>query len=70
MRDDKPTGGEMLGELLDLITGFGVLVLPLIILAIPCLVLLLPLALLAIPAALLAVIVAPPYLLVRALRRH
>jgi hypothetical protein len=65
-RDETPTVGEMLSELLDLLTGLGVLLLPLIILAVPCLVLLLPLALLAIPPALLAL----PYLLYRALRRR
>jgi hypothetical protein len=65
-RDENPTVGEMLSELLDLLTGLGVLLLPLIILAVPCLILLLPLALLAIPPALLAA----PYLLYRALRRR
>jgi hypothetical protein len=56
----------MLSELLDLITGLGVMLLPVVILAVPCLILLLPLALLAIPPALLAA----PYLLYRALRRR
>jgi hypothetical protein len=65
-RDENPTVGEMLSELLDLLTGLGVMLLPVIILAVPCLILLLPLALLAIPPALLAV----PYLLYRALRRR
>ena len=63
--DENPTVGEMLSELLDLLTGLGVMLLPVIILAVPCLILLLPLALLAIPPALLAV----PFLLYRALRR-
>jgi hypothetical protein len=70
MRDDKPTSGEMLEEVLDLITGLGVLLLPLLLLAIPGMVLLLPLAVLAIPFLLLAAILTPPYLLVRALRRR
>ena len=65
-RDETPTVGEMLSELLDLVTGLGVLLLPLIILAVPGLILLLPLALLAIPPALLAL----PYLLYRAVRRR
>ena len=65
-RDENPTVGEMLSELLDLLTGLGVMLLPVIILAVPCLILLLPLALLAIPPALLAA----PYLLYRALRRR
>jgi hypothetical protein len=65
-RDETPTVGEMLGEVFDLLTGLGILLLPLIILAVPCLILLLPLALLAIPPALLAV----PFLLFRAVRRR
>jgi hypothetical protein len=65
-RDETPTAGEMLSELMDLITGLGVMLLPVIILAVPCLILLLPLALLAIPPALLAA----PYLLYRAVRRR
>lgn len=65
-RDENPTVGEMLSELLDLLTGLGVMLLPVMILAVPCLILLLPLALLAIPPALLAV----PVLLIRALRRR
>jgi hypothetical protein len=64
-RDDSPTIPEMLGEVFDLLTGLGVLLLPLIIFAIPCLILLLPLALPAIPLALLAA----PYLAFRAVRR-
>ena len=65
-RDESPTTGEMFAELFDLLTGLGILVLPLFIFAIPGLVLLLPLALLALPAAVLAL----PYLLIRALRRR
>jgi hypothetical protein len=70
MRDDKPTGGEMFEEVLELITGLGVMLLPVMLLAIPCLVLLLPLALLGIPFLLLAAILTPPFLLVRALRHR
>ena len=47
--DESPTFGEMLAEVLDLMGGLGILVLPLFPLAIPCLILLLPLALLALP---------------------
>ena len=63
---EGPTLSEMLGELLDLATGLGILLLPLGIMAIPCLILLLPLAVPLLPLAL----VAPPFLLTRAgLRR-
>jgi hypothetical protein len=64
-QDENPTTGEMVNELLDLLTGFGVLTLPLMIMAIPALILLVPIALLAIPLVLLA----PPFLLIRAARR-
>jgi len=63
-RDESPTAAEMIGEVFDLLTGLGVLLLPIIILAVPCLILLLPLALLALPLALLA----PPILLIRWVR--
>ena len=53
-QDELPTTGEMLSEVLDLMTGLGVMLLPALILAIPGLILLLPLALLALPLALLA----------------
>jgi hypothetical protein len=65
-RDETPTAGEMLEEILDLLTGLGILLLPISILAIPGLVLLLPLALLAIPFAILAA----PFLLIRLVRRR
>jgi hypothetical protein len=65
-RDDTPTAGEMLEEILDLLTGLGILLLPLMILAIPGLILLLPLALPLIPLALLAA----PFLLIRWVRRR
>ena len=65
-QDETPTAGEMLEEILDLLTGLGILLLPLLLLAIPGLILLLPLALLAIPFA----IIAAPILLIRALWRR
>jgi hypothetical protein len=64
--DETPTVGEMLSEVIDLLTGLGVMLLPVLILAVPCLILLLPLVVLAIPPALLAL----PFLLFRALRRR
>jgi hypothetical protein len=64
--DENPTVGEMLSEVLDLLTGLGVMLLPALIFAIPGLILLLPLVVLAIPPALLAL----PFLLYRALRRR
>jgi hypothetical protein len=70
MRDDKPTGGEMFEEVLELITGLGVMLLPVLLLAIPCMVLLLPLVLLGIPFLLLAALLTPPFLVVRALRHR
>jgi hypothetical protein len=62
---DSPTGGDMFAEVMDLVTGLGVMLMPLLIMAIPCLILLLPLALPAIPLALLAA----PVLLIRSVRR-
>ena len=65
-RDDSPTAGEMFNEVLDLLGGLGIVLLPLFPLALPALVLLLPLALLALP---LAILVAPVLAIV-ALRRR
>ena len=65
-RDDTATAGEMLGEILDLVTGLGVMLLPALLLAVPGLILLLPLALLALPL----VILAAPFVLIHYLRRH
>ena len=65
-RDDTPTFGEMLEEILDLVTGAGVMLLPALLLAIPCLVLLLPLLLLPLPL----IILAAPFLLIRFLWRR
>jgi hypothetical protein len=59
---DGPALSEMLGELLDLFTGLGILLLPLAIMAIPGLILLLPLAVPLIPLALLV----PPFAIARA----
>jgi hypothetical protein len=65
------TFGEMLEEVIDLSTGLGVALLPLLVLAVPTIVLfvllpaLLLLALAAPLAAVGAVIVLPPYLLMR-----
>jgi hypothetical protein len=64
-RDEMPTTGEMLGEILDLLTGLGVMLLPALILAVPGLILLLPLALLALPLAILAL----PFVLIHYVRR-
>jgi hypothetical protein len=64
-QDELPTTGEMLSEVLDLVTGLGVMLLPALILAVPGLILLLPLALLALPLALLAA----PFVLIHYLRR-
>jgi Flp pilus assembly protein TadB len=76
--DDSPppqTLAEMLEELIDLSTGLGVALLPLLVLSLPAIVLfvLLPAILLLALAAPLAVIgavlAAPPCLLARRLRR-
>jgi hypothetical protein len=64
-RDDTPTAGEMLGEIFDLVTGLGVMLLPALLLAVPGLILLLPLALLALPL----VILAAPFVLIHYVRR-
>ncbi len=74
----KPTEtiGEMLEEVIDLCTGLGVALLPLLVLAVPSIVLfvLLPAILLlalAAPFAVIGVVIAgPPYLLVRWRRRR
>ena len=72
---DGPTVGEMLEEVIDLVTGFGVVLLPAFLIAVPGVILfvLLPAILLlvaaAIPVVVAAAVLVPPYLLVRALRR-
>ena len=63
--DDLPTTGDMLSEILDLLTGAGVMLLPALILAVPGLILLVPLALLALPL----VILAAPFVLIHYVRR-
>ena len=64
-QDELPTTGDMLSEILDLVTGLGVMLLPALILAVPGLILLVPLLLLALPLAILAL----PFVLVHYLRR-
>ena len=70
------TFGEMLEELIDLSTGFGVALLPVLLLAVPGIVLfVVPPAILllalALPLAVIgAVIAGPPYLVARWLRRR
>ena len=65
-RDEGPTPGEMLAEVLDLLGGLGILILPLFPLALPALIFLLPLALLALPLAILAA----PFVLIASLLRR
>ena len=73
---ERPTVGEMLGEVIDLSAGLGVVLLPLLLTAIPgvILFLLLPglliVAAVVLPVVLTAAAIAPPYLLVRAARRR
>jgi Flp pilus assembly protein TadB len=82
LRDDARTPqppastfGAMLEELIDLSTGLGVMLLPLLLLSVPAIVLfvVLPAILLlalALPVAVIgAVIAVPPYLALRLLRR-
>ena len=73
---DRPSTTDMLWETLDLGAGLGIVMLPLFILSLPGLILffIAPavalLAVAAIPVALLAALIAPPYLVVRAVRRR
>ena len=73
---DRPTFGEMLGEVIDLSSGLAILLLPLYITAIPGIVLLLVLpalfllAVAAVPVVVAGLVLTPPYLLVRAIRRR
>ena len=70
------TFGEMLEELIDLSTGFGVAMLPVLLLAVPVIVLVVVppailLLALALPLAVIgAVLAGPPYLVARWLRRR
>jgi hypothetical protein len=67
---DGPTTGEMFEEVIGIVTGLGVMLLPLLVLAVPALVLLLPLVLLALPLVIGGALLVPPYLLVRSVRRR
>jgi Flp pilus assembly protein TadB len=73
---DVPTPGEIITEVIDQTAGLTVMLLPLMTIALPGVVLLLiaPIVLLlaaaAIPAVLVGALVAPPYLLIRAVRRR
>jgi membrane protein implicated in regulation of membrane protease activity len=64
-QDELPDTGDMVSEVLDLITGLGVMLLPALILAVPGLILLVPLLLLALPLAILAA----PLVLIHYIRR-
>jgi Flp pilus assembly protein TadB len=71
-----PSVMEVLGELVNLSAGVGIILLPLFTIAIPgvLLMLVLPALLLAMvaaaPVAIAGALLAPPYLLVRLLRRR
>jgi hypothetical protein len=68
---EDPTPVAILGEITALVTGAVSGGLPFLLLSVPGLILfvLLPLVLVAIPAVVVAVLLAPPFLLVRAVRR-
>jgi len=71
----QSTFGEMLEELIDLSTGFGVAMMPVLLLAMPGIVLcvVLPAILLlalAAPLAVIGAVIAGPFLLARRLRRR
>jgi Flp pilus assembly protein TadB len=74
--DDRPTLGELLGQVVDLSAGLGILLLPLLATALPgvILMLVLPAVLLvgavAVPVAIAVALLAPPYLLARSVRRR
>ena len=75
-RPSQPSFAEMLGEVVNLIAGLTVLLLPVLLISVPgvLLVLVLPvvlvLAVAAVPALLVGAVLAPPFLLVRLLRRR
>ena len=78
MRPDpspQPSFAEMLGEVINLIAGLTVLLLPILLISVPGVLLLLVLpavlllAVAAVPALVVGAVLAPPFLLVRALRR-
>jgi hypothetical protein len=71
----SPSFGDMIGEVLDLLAGGTAALLPGFLLAVPCVALLVvPLLLvgllLAAIGAVVALLAAPPYLLVRSVRRR
>jgi Flp pilus assembly protein TadB len=74
--DDRPTLAELLGQVVELSAGLGILLLPLLATALPgvILMLVLPAVLLigaaAAPVAIAVALLAPPYLLARAVRRR
>ena len=63
-----PTAGEMVEEVVNIVTGLGIALLPLLVCAVPGFVLLLPLLLLALPFAITVALLAGTYLLVRSIR--
>jgi hypothetical protein len=61
----------MVEEVVDLTSGFFVALMPALLLALPCILLVVePLVVLAAPLAIAGAIVAPPYLLLRSVRRR
>jgi Flp pilus assembly protein TadB len=72
----QPSAAEMLGDVVDLMGGLAVVLLPLWIIAIPGVVLLLVLpavlilAVVAVPVLVVGAVATPPVLLVRAIRRR
>jgi Flp pilus assembly protein TadB len=72
----QPSFAEIIGEVVNLIAGLTVVLLPLWIICLPgvFLILVVPLLLLglvvAVPALLVGAVVGPPFLIVRALRRR
>jgi Flp pilus assembly protein TadB len=74
--DAVPTPGEILSEVVDQTAGLTVMLLPLMTIALPGVILLLiapmvlVLAAAAIPAALAGALLAPPWLLIRSVRRR
>jgi hypothetical protein len=64
---ESPTAGEMVEEVVNIVIGLGIALLPALVFAVPGLVLLLPLLLLALPFAIAAALLAAAYLLVRSI---
>jgi hypothetical protein len=72
---ESPSLGDIVGDTLDLVAGGITALLPAFLLAVPCVALVVaPLLIvglaLALVGAVVALLAAPPYLLVRALRRR